>query len=677
MNDRSVLNEESSRTLLENSPDAMFLLNKEGVITYTSNSASKILGYAEPELTGKIIFDFMHPEDVKVVEQRFSEVLEKPGNKNSAQCRFKCKDGAWRWLNGFGKNLLENPNIKAVAVYFHDITMQKNEEERFTLAVKGINAGIWDWDVKTNKEWWSPKFYELLGYDDKEIEASLSNFEAMLHPSDKKATFDLVDLHFKDETPFLIEYRLKTKSGEYRWFLGSGHAKLDENKKPVRMVGSIIDIGEFKSAKEELQTMFKLIPGMVWYKDTKNNFVKVNQQGADAIGKSIEEVEGKSAYELFPDEAEKYYQDDLEVIRTGKPKLGINEPMLTKNGEKIWVRTNKAPYKDENGNIIGIVLLALDMTEQKKAEAEKLELLNRMRLLLDSTDEGIYGIDLNVKCIFVNKSAARLFGYEAEELIGKDMHSLMHYKRTDGSPYPITDCPVAQTFKTGEGCRVDNEVFWRKDGTAFFVEYSPYPIIDDNIIKGVVVTFSDITQRKMREEELLNLKKAVEASGEAMFMTDREGVIEYVNPEFTRVYGFSADEVVNKVTPRILKSGKLKQSDYEIFWKTLLNKQRINGEIINKTKSGKIITVEGSVSPILDNQGNISGFLAIQRDITEKKQAQIELSEKSESLEKFNKFAVGRELRMVELKSKIAELESKLDGINQKRQSRQIPKSGG
>ncbi len=114
------------------------------------------------------------------------------------------------------------------------------------------------------------------------------------------------------------------------------------------------------------------------------------------------------------------------------------------------------------------------------------------------------------------------------------------------------------------------------------------------------------------------LRKAVDASGEVIFLTDREGIITYVNPEFTNIYGYYPDEVLGKVTPRILKSGKMTARDYELFWEKLLNKQVVKLELINKCKNGDLLYIESTANPILDHNGNITGFLAIQRDITER-----------------------------------------------------------
>jgi two-component system sensor histidine kinase UhpB len=133
------------------------------------------------------------------------------------------------------------------------------------------------------------------------------------------------------------------------------------------------------------------------------------------------------------------------------------------------------------------------------------------------------------------------------------------------------------------------------------------------------------SQDKQTLKELLILKKAVEASGEAVFLTDREGIITYVNPQFTKLYGYQAEEVVGKSTPRILKSRRMTDQDYERFWDTLVSGQVVTGEFINKCKDGKLITIQGSANPITNQNGDVIGFLAIQRDITARKMAQEEL----------------------------------------------------
>lgn len=133
-------------------------------------------------------------------------------------------------------------------------------ETRFQLAVAGTSAGIWDWKVADGtSEWWSPKFYELLGYENGEISPSLSSFNKIVHPDDYVHALEMLDAHLNNHEKFELEYRLKTKKGDYKWFLGNGQATWDENGKAVRMVGTIIDIDEKKRAENLLKESSRLL----------------------------------------------------------------------------------------------------------------------------------------------------------------------------------------------------------------------------------------------------------------------------------------------------------------------------------------------------------------------------------------------------------------------------------
>ncbi|MBI4319727.1 MAG: PAS domain S-box protein [Chloroflexi bacterium] len=135
------------------------------------------------------------------------------------------------------------------------------------------------------------------------------------------------------------------------------------------------------------------------------------------------------------------------------------------------------------------------------SEESNRNLAKNMKLLLESTDQGMYRIDLDAKCTLVNRAGAAMAGYKPEEMLGKNIHELIHHTRPDGSPYPVALCPVVRAIRVGQGVRVDNEVFWRRDGTSFPVEYSSYPIVEGGVTKGAVVTFFDISERKHAEEE--------------------------------------------------------------------------------------------------------------------------------------------------------------------------------
>lgn len=133
---------------------------------------------------------------------------------------------------------------------------------------------------------------------------------------------------------------------------------------------------------------------------------------------------------------------------------------------------------------------------------EKLRLAEHLRLLMEATDEGIYGVDRRGRCTFANRSAARMLGYQQDELLGESMHRLVHHTRVDGTPYPVQECPIYRAFEENRGTRVDGEVLWRRDGTPLPVEYSSHPIVKDGVVEGAIVTFVDITERRRAEEKL-------------------------------------------------------------------------------------------------------------------------------------------------------------------------------
>lgn len=126
----------------------------------------------------------------------------------------------------------------------------------------------------------------------------------------------------------------------------------------------------------------------------------------------------------------------------------------------------------------------------------------QLELLLDSSGEGFYGVGLDGRCTFINRAGAELLGYTPDEVLGRNMHYLVHHSRGDSSRYPLDECPIMRAFRLGEGCRLDSEVLWRRDGTSFAAEYSSYPIRDGDEIIGAVVTFADITARKQAEAQL-------------------------------------------------------------------------------------------------------------------------------------------------------------------------------
>jgi two-component system sensor histidine kinase/response regulator len=160
--------------------------------------------------------------------------------------------------------------------------------------------------------------------------------------------------------------------------------------------------------------------------------------------------------------------------------------------------------------------LEQEIADRKRTQEALRESEERIRLLLDSTAEAIFGVDREGKCTFCNPATLRLLGYGmTDALLGKSMHEMMHHTRADGSPYPAEECPIGQSRTANRGIHTEKEVFWRSDGTRFPVEYWAYPIRKDGQVVGAVVTFLDITERKRAEAALLEAKEVAEAASRA------------------------------------------------------------------------------------------------------------------------------------------------------------------
>jgi formate hydrogenlyase transcriptional activator len=192
-----------------------------------------------------------------------------------------------------------------------------------------------------------------------------------------------------------------------------------------------------------------------------------------------------------------------ELLEGKRDQFQIEKQYRRKDGSLVWVRNNVSLIRDPESTPRFMLALSEDITERKQAEAALQESDERAHLILNSACEGIFGCDSHGTCLFVNTAAVHLLGYDSpEQLLGQNMHQLEHHTRKDGTPFPIDECPIYLGFLDNRGVHVDDDVFWRKDGSSFMVEYWSHPLIRLGKTVGAVVTFRDITERKQAEEEL-------------------------------------------------------------------------------------------------------------------------------------------------------------------------------
>ena len=261
--------------------------------------------------------------------------------------------------------------------------------------------------------------------------------------------------------------------------------------------------------------------------------------------------------------------------------------------------------------------------ERQWLQDERIRLAKDLRLLLESTGEGIYGIDMEGRCIFVNQAAARMFGYEPNGLLGKGMHVLIHHSRADRSPCPQEDCLIDRVSLTGQDCRVSGDVFWRRDGTMFPVEYASYPIRDGDVIKGAVVIFTDITERQRVEKELRESEQRFQLindnANDAIFYLDVNGVIQWANQKASAVTGRPMTEIVHRSLMALLTPPSAAVAEARLA--AIRSGQSVPPVVEFELfcQDDSTVWVEANITSVLE-QGVTVGRLVVSRDITERKQ---------------------------------------------------------
>lgn len=248
------------RLLTENSLDIISILEPDGTIRYESPSVTRILGYKPEELVGHSAFEFVHPDDLAGVAHAFEHLVQ-TGVIAPVQLRFMRKDGSWCPLEAVGTNLLNNPVIAGIIVNSRDDTarreveeMLRESEERYSLAMQGTNDGLWDWDLKTQKVYYSPRWKHMLGYADNEIGDSPEEWLSRVHADDVSSLQASIAGHIENQTGhYEGEYRILHKDGNYRWMIMRGIAvRSGETESISRLVGSQEDVTEKKRIAELL-----------------------------------------------------------------------------------------------------------------------------------------------------------------------------------------------------------------------------------------------------------------------------------------------------------------------------------------------------------------------------------------------------------------------------------------
>ena len=296
----------------------------------------------------------------------------------------------------------------------------------------------------------------------------------------------------KDGTPFWVEISIvpvRDAQGRITHF-ASAQRETTERRRME---------DELRAATRRLEAVIRAWPLAFVALDSEARVELWNPAAERIFGWTAEEVIGRRLPTVPEDRWHEVMEEEIGVALAGGELRRRETVRRRRDGSLIPVAISAAPWYDESGRVSGIIAMLEDISERKEAQAALERLRRELELILNAAAEGIYGVNTEGRTTFANPAAARMVGRTPEELIGQFQHDLIHHTRPDGSPYPAEDCPIYAAYHDGEVHHVDDEVFWRKDGMSFPVEYTSTPIREDGWLTGAVVTFRDISERKRAE----------------------------------------------------------------------------------------------------------------------------------------------------------------------------------
>jgi PAS domain S-box-containing protein len=367
--------------------DLMCNAGFDGYFKQLNPAWEKMLGWTIEELQEKPWIEFVHPEDSKSTLAAAEKII---GGEALLfhENRYLCKDGSYRWLQWTAQEIVGEHLIYAVARDITDRKLAEEElrksQERFELAVLGSQDGLWDWDMRSNEVYFSPRYKSMLGFAEEEFPSRLEEWEKRLHPEDRERVEAAIRDHLAGSTPhYELEHRMRHKDGSYRWILARGVALRDAAGEANRMAGSHEDITERKSAEEALRASEEryrsIIAAMqdgIVLLDTDGSIRACNASAERILGLSADQIMGRTPSDPrwraihedgtpFPGEM----HPPMITLRTGQPcsnvVMGVHKP----DDRLTWISINSQPLFTADGTTLcGVVASFEDITDRKETE---------------------------------------------------------------------------------------------------------------------------------------------------------------------------------------------------------------------------------------------------------------------------------------------------------------------
>jgi PAS domain S-box-containing protein len=374
----------------------------------------------------------LHPDDKDRVFGQLAAHVEQRVPFD-AEYRLCTNRGDYLWVRGRGQAMWdEQGEPRRMSGSCQDITERKRveealhaSEERFSLAVFGSNTGIWDWDLRTDKTYFSPLWKKMLGYEDHELKGELFEWEQRLHPDDRERSLATVRAYLSGTTSqYQLEHRLRHKDGSYRWVLARGVSLSDAEGKPYRMAGSHIDITEQTKTQEalaqserQLRTVLDALPMGVWFTDRSGAPVLSNpvarQIWSGIRQVCLEKVTNTAGWQEATGSSSALHRWALShTLTTGEPCLNESLILECLDGTKKTIRNSAVPVKDEAGLVLGAIVLNEDITPLRQAQ----EALRLTQFSVDHAVEGFLWISSDGRIRNVNDAVCRMMEYTRDEL---------------------------------------------------------------------------------------------------------------------------------------------------------------------------------------------------------------------------------------------------------------------
>jgi len=530
--------------------------------------------------------------------------------------------GLPRYFNVRGIPLLENDKVVGAIIIYEDITERKKAEEEYKTILRTAVDGFWLTDMQGHFLDVNEAYCLLIGYSrDELLKMKISDVEAVEDPQETMQRIQRI----KETGGDRFESRHRCKDGRIVDVEVSVNYMEEADG---RLFVFLRDITGRKQAEKILESqrleqriILDSVPAMIFYKDTQNRMLRVNRAFVETMGMPKESIEGKTCFELWPEDAEHYWSDDKEVIQSGQPKTNIIEFLVTVKGRR-WVQTDKIPYRDEQGNIIGIIGFAVDITEHKEAVDALKESENKFRSLAEKSLVGIYLIQEGI-FKYVNPRLAEIFGYSVEEIMDKKGPKDL----THPEDLPVVEENIRKRISgeaesvhyTARGVTKDKKIiYFEVYGTR--IEYHNQP--------AIIGTLLDITERKKTQEALEKnerfLSDVFDSIQDGISVLGKEMNIVRVNPTMEKWYTHAMPLVGKKC--------------YEAFHarhspckgcptaQTLNTIKPAHETIPKRTPSGQTVGwLEVHSFPLVDTQtGKVKGAIEYIRDITEYRRIETE-----------------------------------------------------